>query len=70
MLWKEALKHEYEPYKPQDINAIHEIMKNSITGWRYAGRQKVGREGYGVQRCYDRIFQFLPVDGTMDVPFE
>ena len=70
MLWKEALKHEYEPYKPQDINAIHEIMKNSITGWRYAGKQMVGREGYGVQRCYDRIYQFIPADGDMNIPFD
>ena len=52
MLWKEALHREYERYTRKDINTIHEIMKNNITGWHYSGKIRCGK--YGVQRCYDR----------------
>lgn len=52
MIWKEALRNDYIAPKHQDINAIHEIMKNNIDGWHSAG--KVRCEGYGVQRSYDR----------------
>lgn len=52
MIWKEALRNDYIAPKHQDINAIHEIMKNNIVGWHSAG--KVRCDGYGVQRSYDR----------------
>ena len=52
MIWKEALRNDYIAPKHQDINAIHEIMKNNIVGWHSAG--KVRCDGYGVQRSYDK----------------
>lgn len=54
MIWREAMKIEVMQPTKKDINHIHDIMKNNITGWTYTGRQKVS--GYGVQRSYDRDF--------------
>ena len=59
-LWREALSHPFDQYAKKDINAVHEIMKNSIHGWRYVGKQKCG--DYGVQRAYERI--------SVEIPFE
>ena len=53
MIWDKAFKYLYTPLPKQEINRIHEIMKNSITGWRYVGKKKC--ENYGTQRCYERI---------------
>lgn len=55
MLWKEALGQEFTMPKPKDVNNIHEIMKNSITGWEYVGKQS--NRGYGIQRSYERVRQ-------------
>lgn len=52
MLWREALQHAFNDPTKKDINELHDIMKNSIKGWKYVGRQRVGV--YGVQRCYVR----------------
>lgn len=52
-LWKEALGR-IDRYTRKDINAIHEIMKNNIKGWRSEGKQDCGKE-YGIQRAYERI---------------
>lgn len=51
-LWKEALQHEFERYTRKDINAIHEIMRNNVQGWRSCGHQRCGK--YGLQRAYER----------------
>ena len=67
MLWKEALKHEYERFEKRDINRIHEIMKNNVAGWRYTGKQRC--EGYGVQRSYERIMEFIDAENE-EIPFE
>lgn len=69
MLWREALEHDYDTPRPQDINAIHEIMRNSITGWEYVGIQRSGKK-YGTQRCYDRINGFVEVKPADEVPFD
>ena len=59
MIWDKAFKYLYTPIPKQEINRIHEIMKNQITGWRYVGKKKCGT--YGTQRCYERILpQRLP----------
>lgn len=52
-LWKEALSHEFDKYTRKDINAIHEIMRNNVEGWRPVGHQRCGK--YGLQRAYERI---------------
>jgi hypothetical protein len=59
MLWREALGHEFDDPKKQDVNRIHEIMKNNVTGWRTVGKQRCGK--YGVQRCYE------PTEFVIDV---
>lgn len=58
-LWREALNHQFDQYSKRDINSIHEIMKNSIDGWHFAGRVRVGN--YGVQRAYER--------DSIEIPF-
>jgi len=65
MLWKEALHKEFTDPSRREINNLHEIMKNNITGWEFIGRQRVAV--YGVQRCYDRIRkdEFIEVDPKM-----
>lgn len=67
MLWYEALGH-IEQYRPQDINAIHEIMRNSISGWEFMGKQRTGTK-YGNQRCYDRIRPFIGLPPDAATPF-
>lgn len=67
MLWRDALGHEYEEPQHRDINAIHDIMKNNIAGWKSMGKQKL--KGYGSTRCYDRISKFIDVSGE-NVPFD
>lgn len=52
MLWREALNHEFDDPPRKIVNEIHDIMRNNVAGWRYAGKQRM--ETYGCQRCYDR----------------
>lgn len=55
MIWREALKIEVMQPTKRDINNIHEIMKNNISGWKFVGQQRV--KGYGVQRSYEPCFK-------------
>lgn len=57
MLWREALGVEVMQPTKKDINNIHEIMKNSIKGWKFAGKQAV--KGYGIQRSYEPDFSVV-----------
>ena len=52
-LWHEALKNEFAPRSRKDINEIHDIMRNNISGWISVGQQRIGE--YGRQRCYERV---------------
>ena len=52
-LWHEALKNDFPPRTRKDINEIHDIMRNNISGWKSIGQQRIGE--YGRQRCYERI---------------
>ena len=51
-LWKEALQEISTPTR-KDINELHDIMRNSVKGWAYIGKQRLGN--YGLQRCYERL---------------
>lgn len=62
MIWREAMGVDVMQPTKRDINNIHEIMKNNITGWRPAGKQRI--EGYGVQRSYERTS-----GGLMEIEF-
>lgn len=67
-LWRDALGHEtYQDPSRKDINEIHDIMRNNITGWISVGQQRV--IDYGRQRCYDRAKkdEFMSCD---DAPSE
>ena len=68
MLWREALGHEYDEPLPKSINEIHNIMRNSVAGWEYIGKQKMGV--YGVQRAYERVGKddFVDADGV-ELPY-
>lgn len=65
MIWDEALDMSAIKPSPKEINHIHEIMKNSITGWKYIGIQRNG-SNYGNQRSYEREKQIINAD---KVPF-
>lgn len=69
MLWREALGHTLDDPPRRMVNALHDIMRNNITGWRYVGQQRL--EGYGRQRCYARTMTeiFEPISAEI-VPFE
>lgn len=73
MLWREALGHNDFDKDPdlRTINMLHEIMKNSISGWTFIGKQKVLVAGYGTQRCYEREKKdgFIDVETTDNIPF-
>ena len=65
MIWDEALDMSAIKPSPKEINHIHDIMKNSITGWKYIGIQRNG-SNYGNQRSYEREKQIINTD---KVPF-
>ena len=52
MIWDEALKMTHVKPELREVNRIHEIMKNNITGWKFIGKQRID-EQYGVQRAYE-----------------
>ena len=64
MLWDKPLKNSGMGISRQETNRLHDIMKNSITGWKYVGRQKCG--AYGVQRCYQRVSEWRSVAVVAD----
>jgi predicted P-loop ATPase len=61
MLWSEALQMDMTKPTPKEINHIHDIMKNSITGWKYVGKQKI-IGSYGIQRAYSRTAKVIDPD--------
>lgn len=65
MIWNEALHMDNIKPTPKEINHIHDIMRNNITGWKYVGIQRNGTM-YGNQRSYERI---RPIIDTHEVPF-
>lgn len=65
-IWKKALGHLYDQYARKDINAVHEIMKNSITGWKSVGRKRCG--DYGIQRAYEREAREVKTN-EVEIPF-
>ena len=51
-IWREAFGNLYGMPQPKEINAIHDIMRNSIHGWHEEPKkQRCG--AYGVQKCYE-----------------
>ena len=65
MIWDEALDMSAIKPSPKEVNHIHDIMKNSISGWKAVGKQRIGSK-YGVQRAYKRVKEVID---TEKVPF-
>lgn len=57
MIYKEALKQEYQEPKEWELREISNIMNKSITGWKKhpTSDAKVRFVGYGKQRAWDKI---------------
>lgn len=55
MIWDKPLRNSWQQITRAESNRLHDIMKNQISGWKYAGKQSCG--GYGIQRCYQRIIE-------------
>ena len=68
MIWREALGHEFDEPQLKSVNEIHNIMRNSVAGWKYIGKQKMGI--YGIQRAYERADKdnFIDAEGV-EIPF-
>ena len=67
MIWKEAFGHIYEDCPPKETRRIHDIMRNSIKGWKSIGKRRV--ENYGIPRAYERDSESLWMD-VEEIPFE
>lgn len=68
MLWRKALKHEYEAFEKKDVNRIHEIMRNNVAdNWIFVGKKRCGE--YGSQRCYERKQTYIDVESE-EIPFD
>ena len=68
MIWREALKHLYEDPTRKQVNELHNMMRNSITGWTYIGKQSVA--DYGIQRAYKRQNERIVNDDIGEIPFD
>ena len=66
MLWREALKRFDEPPR-RETRELHDIMRNSITGWKDVGKQR-NPSPYGLQKSYERIEKFIDATGE-EVPY-
>ena len=62
MLWREAMGNTFEELPRPMTNRLHDILRNSITGWKYIGLQRMA--GYGTQRCYERIGKPVIIDAN------
>lgn len=82
MIYREALRNEYQEPKPWELKEINDIMNHSISGWKKhpTSDNKVRFRGYGKQRAWDKIVpskvypdEFIPLNavGTQyDLPFD
>ena len=66
-IWENVFDSNIKPGR-KEVNILHEIMRNKITGWKASGIQRTGKV-YGNQRCYDRISKFAPID-IEEIPFD
>ena len=70
MVYKEALRHEYDTPKDWELKEINNVMNHSISGWEKVSSHRFSK--YGTQRGWKRItdisrFHKIP-DGT-GLPF-
>lgn len=71
MIYREALKHEYEEPKQYEIREINDIMNHSVEGWVKSPQHRF-RE-YGRQTGWRRVTDdngFISVADDMKLPFD
>lgn len=70
MIYREALRHEYEEPKQWEIKEINSIMNTCIEGWEKISSHRFGK--YGLQRGWKRrsdIQGFTPLSDNAQTPF-
>lgn len=65
-IWNECLKEDRRP-TAKESSEIHEILRNSIKGWTYSGKQRT--DEYGIQRCYSRQQNIVDEVEATEIPF-
>ncbi|MDD6796657.1 MAG: VapE family protein, partial [Clostridia bacterium] len=71
MIYREALKHEYEEPKQYEIREINDIMNHSVEGWVKAPQHRF--KEYGRQTGWRRAIDnsgFITVADDMKLPFD
>ena len=71
MIYREALKHEYEEPKQYEIREINDIMNHSVEGWDKAPQHRF--KEYGRQTGWRRATDdngFISVADDMKLPFD
>lgn len=71
MIYREALRHDYEEPKQYEIREINDIMNHSVDGWEKAPQHRF--KEYGRQTGWKRIRQeegFLPIPEDAELPFD
>ena len=71
MIYREALKHEYEEPKQYEIREINDIMNHSVEGWVKAPQHRF--KEYGRQTGWRRVTDnngFITVADDMKLPFD
>ena len=71
MIYREALRHEYEEPKQWEIKEINSIMNTCIEGWEKISSHRFGK--YGLQRGWKRrgdIQGFTPLPDNAQTPFK
>ena len=72
MIYREALRHEYEEPKRWEINEINDIMNTCIEGWEKVNSHRFDK-GYGRQRGWRRKSDsggFFSISKDAETPFE
>ncbi len=71
MIYKEALRHEFDTPKDWELKEINNIMNNSIAGWEKISSHRFA--GYGIQRSWRRVSDsqgFHELSKNVKMPFQ
>ena len=71
MIYREALRHEYEEPKQWEIKEINSIMNTCIAGWEKISSHRFDR--YGLQRGWKRETDtqgFTTLPDNVQLPFK
>jgi len=71
MVYKEALRHEYDTPKDWELKEINNVMNHSISGWEKVSSHRFSK--YGTQRGWKRVSDkngFHKITDGTGLPFE